>query len=141
MYNGEKLYLDDIRNPDDDLHFVVVRNYDEFVKYFETKGCPSVVSFDHDLASEHYAPEENWDGSYNEWAAKREFKEKTGYICAEYLIEFCVDNNIPVPPCYIHSMNPVGAENIKRLIDGHNKKMGHKNYCVKKLWNVQKMRK
>lgn len=54
------LFLDDIRNPSDCIHYmytpiytsvdwVIVRNYNEFVKTIEEKGLPEIVSFDHDL--------------------------------------------------------------------------------------------
>ena len=77
MYN---LFLDDIRDPKnmipgmevlykdgmlihrnnpDNFYYkhdwVVVRSYNEFVDYITKNGLPKLVSFDHDLAPEHYA--------------------------------------------------------------------------------------
>ena len=68
------LFLDDIRNPSDvgnyiraslaelfsKENWIIVRNYKEFCNYIEKKGVPNVVSFDHDLADEHYR-----DSMYN----------------------------------------------------------------------------
>jgi hypothetical protein len=45
------------------------------------------------------------------------FKEKTGYDCAKWLCNYCIDNGIPLPEYYVHSMNPVGRENIKFYLD------------------------
>ena len=125
MYN---LFLDDFRSLQD-AHFylplpeycteewVIVRNYDEFVKYIEENGLPKMVSFDHDLADVHYeqVPEIDYDG----------YQEKTGYHCAKWLIDYCLDNDKKLPPrIIIHSMNRVGAENIKSLFDTYYKIWG-----------------
>ena len=37
--------------------------------------------------------------------------------CAKWLIEYCLDNNKNLPEYYVHSANPVGAKNIKSLLD------------------------
>lgn len=113
-----RLFLDDIRVPTDCLEYMlknteiysedwdVVRNYNDFVEYIVKYGVPDVVSFDHDLADEV------------------NLKEKTGYDCAKWLCEYCIENSIPVPEFYVHSMNPVGRDNIisvlktcKKLMD------------------------
>ena len=51
-----KLFLDDVRNPRDVKWaemplgpWVIVRNYDDFVKYITSNGLPEFVAFDHDL--------------------------------------------------------------------------------------------
>ena len=61
------LFLDDVRNPKDccqympdakfyfNSEFVIVRNYDEFVNFIRKNGLPNIISFDHDLADEHYS--------------------------------------------------------------------------------------
>ena len=55
------LFLDDLRNPKDviwvnlpEVEWTVVRNYDDFVNTIIDKGVPTRISFDHDLADEHY---------------------------------------------------------------------------------------
>lgn len=91
-----RLFLDDIRNPKDCVDHMrsrigkwnavyleqweIARNYEEFVNLIKSKGIPNIVSFDHDLAKEHYAPKDKWDGSYNEWFAKQDIKEKQDMI-------------------------------------------------------------
>jgi hypothetical protein len=123
------LFLDDIRNPADiiqympickyyvDLDWVIVRNYDEFVTTIIEKGIPQAVSFDHDLADEHYGVKDlgisvNYDI----------FVEKTGYHCAKWLIEYCIDHNKDIPLLvFIHSMNPAGFRNIESLFTTYEK--------------------
>lgn len=120
----KNLFLDDIRTPKDVFRYThnsdylkfewnIVRNYDDFVEYIIKNGLPDLISFDHDLADEHY-DEAMYNGDlYNNLYDK--FKEKTGYDCAKWLIEYCMDNDIDVPKIYVHSMNPIGAENIRKL--------------------------
>jgi hypothetical protein len=112
------LFLDDIRMPYDvgnyiypvelrqyfrKYEWVIVRNYDEFVKHIVENGMPHVVSFDHDLADEHYDP-------------SKRYKEKTGYDCAKWMIDFSKSYMVNLPKLIMcHSMNPVGKENIVKL--------------------------
>lgn len=127
-----RLFLDDIRNPIDCVlyrnnkiyleNWDVVRNYDEFVKYILDNGIPDVVSFDHDLADEHYSPTMNDSVRYNELS--NQFKEKTGNDCTKWLCEYCVLNGLPLPEYYIHSMNPVGRENIMSTLKSCEKVLG-----------------
>lgn len=46
--------------------------------------------------------------------------EKTGYECAKWLVEYCLDNDLDLPLCYVHSMNPVGKDNINNLLKNYN---------------------
>lgn len=121
------IFLDDERYPKDvtwvDLPLVewtIVRSYNDFVKLIEQNGLPASVSFDHDLADEHYrayieslqaaSPEErriNYD----------ELKEKTGYDCAKYLADYCIDKRCQIPVYYVHTMNPIGRGNICQLLE------------------------
>lgn len=121
------LFLDDIRTPLGAYGFtnfkpfieenwVVVKNYDEFVNYITKHGLPNFISFDHDLADEHYAPPDQYS-NYNEWAISQDFKEKTGYDCAKWIIDYCIDNKKELPGFFCHSMNPTGRENINALLN------------------------
>lgn len=113
------LFLDDVRIPKKtysymqlpvylEVDWVIVRNYYAFISLIQNKGIPRMISFDHDLADIHYKVQ-NFD--YND-----ENYEKTGYHCARWLIDYCMDNNKKVPTkIIIHSMNPVGSINIKSL--------------------------
>lgn len=131
------LFLDDIRNPNDCFEYtkmgvylmndwVVVRNYDEFVNMITENGIPLVISFDHDLADEHYRPSMyNPDKHYSNYYHDGTFKEKTGYHCAKWLLEYCMDNNLDIPKVvYVHTMNPVGGDNIKSLFNSFYKTYG-----------------
>ena len=96
----------------------IVRNYDEFINYILKNGLPSVISFDHDLADEHYVPSEYWD-NYDlskEFQESQSYREKTGNDCAKWLLEYCYENNLKLPQCIVHSANPVGADNIRKTL-------------------------
>jgi hypothetical protein len=125
----KKLFLDDVRNPEDCFgyvkaygirpdvyagHWVVVRSYDQFVKCIEYGGLPDIVSFDHDLADEHYN-DAMYDGDDTYKKLYETFKEKTGYDAAKWLIEYCETKGLKVPQCVCHSMNPAGRNNINSL--------------------------
>lgn len=131
LFMSYNLFLDDYRHPKDCFEYthqsiyliedwIVVRNYDCFVKHIESHGLPEIISFDHDLASEHYNPDLHGSETYNELYDS--FEEKTGYDCAKWLIDYCIDNNIELSCLiYIHSMNPYGSQNIKSLFDTYYK--------------------
>lgn len=124
------LFLDDFRMPKDAFDYmhipiyiqkewIVVRNYHAFVSLIEGKGIPEIISFDHDLADEHYDYQEHLDGDYYDIMT-----EKTGYHCAKWLIDYCIDNNRELPATIlIHSMNPAGSMNIKSLFQSYFKVM------------------
>jgi hypothetical protein len=125
------LFLDDMRNPEDVkwielplINWVVVRNYDQFVETITRYGLPLRVSFDHDLADEHYR-------EYTAAHDKKmitcgtirydQFAEKTGYDCAKWMAQYCVDNNLPIPSYYLHTMNGIGAKNIFSILESARK--------------------
>ncbi len=130
------LFLDDIRYPEEAFlytsffpfkleEWVIVRDYDEFVSHIKQHGIPKFISFDHDLADVHYKPVGSWEEYYKN-TLKENNKEKTGYDCALWLINYCMDNNTNCPDFYCHSMNPVGREKIINVLNDfikyHNKK-------------------
>lgn len=80
------------------LDWVIVRSYEEFVKYIETHGLPQRVSFDHDLSD------------FNKDV------EMTGYDCCKWLCEFCIDNDKKLPNYLVHTQNPIGKQNILSYI-------------------------
>ena len=127
-----KLFLDDIRNPRDCVSYMhkrigalnpiyleewyIVRNFEQFQKAIGTHYKDIThVSFDHDLADEHYS-DKMYEGKeiYNEYT--KTFSEKTGYHCAKWMKDFYNENNIELPTMFVHSMNPVGTENIINII-------------------------
>ena len=123
------LFLDDIREPEHAYEYTkqeiflkqkweVVRNFDEFKSYIKKNGMPFFISFDHDLADTHYTPEHLWTDydKSKEWQEAQVHEEKTGYECAMWLVDFCIDNNLKLPKYYCHSMNPVGKDKIVGLL-------------------------
>ena len=137
---NNKLFLDDIRIPKDAINLVptkfnkfywendwdIVRNYDEFIQYIEVNGVPGFVSFDHDLADFHYdfKPEDYENMPKDEMIMKFGSMEKTGLDCAKFLVEYCADENVPLPDYLVHSANPAGKENIEKFHEVSNKVMG-----------------
>jgi len=124
------LMLDDIRSISDvrkytklpnipDNQWVVVRNYKEFRTTIWNKGIPEFVAYDHDLADTHY-------GSMNHGGAidYDNLTEKTGYDCAKLLCNECMKANVKHPEFVVHSMNTVGADNIRAYIKQYNNFMG-----------------
>lgn len=132
---GYLLFLDDIRVPLDcctymmnrdfyqNNEFVIVRDYNEFTNYIETNGLPDIISFDHDLADSHYTPEYLWHDyeKSKAWQDAQVHTEKTGYDCAKWLIDYCIENNLNCPEYTCHSMNPVGRDNIIGVLDNFKK--------------------
>lgn len=121
---GYKMYLDDIRDPvmtypeTLNLQWCIVRSYTEFVDEIKTKGMPKFISFDHDLASEHYPIMEKDGGLSNGNRIPYEtYRAKTGYDCAKWLVEYCMDRGLKLPICKVHSMNPVGRRNIQSYLE------------------------
>lgn len=88
---------------------------------------PLLISFDHDLADEHYTPQEYWD-DYDKSKAYQEsqsYKEKTGLDCAKFLVEFVESNNKVLPQFLSHSANPVGRDNILNYLQNAQKHLKH----------------
>ena len=46
-----------------------------------------------------------------------DYKEQTGEGCAQWLVEYCNNNDEPLPEIFIHSANPVGADKIKQVVE------------------------
>ena len=131
---NNKLFLDDVRSPKDAIGLVpdkhnqfyfsndwdVVRDYNEFVLYIETNGVPKFVSFDHDLgdtAMDEYFRNVATKGTLD----YENIKEKTGFDCAKFLVEYCMDENQPLPDYLVHSANPVGKKNIELFLENAKK--------------------
>jgi len=125
------LFLDDVRVPhackymEDrigkeasiyfDLEWVIVRNYDQFIAYVKANGLPEIVSFDHDLADEHYN-NDMYKGVEVYSKHYEKFEEKTGYDAVKWMVDYCMDNWKRFPKWYLHTMNQAGKENMKSYI-------------------------
>lgn len=119
------LFLDDERTPagankymKNDIYvteqWVIVRSYDQFVKYITDNGMPAVVSFDHDLSYEHY---EEYDKAVETGVFDYDaVTEKTGMDCVKWLVNYCMDSGQEFPIWYLHTRNEVGFENMRLYI-------------------------
>jgi hypothetical protein len=130
------LYLDDCRTPQPThgLEWHIVRSYGEFVAYVEENGVPELISFDHDLAPEHYAPPHVWGEKYAGWVAEQRFAEKTGMQAAEWLKEYCLDMGEQLRAFTVHSANPEGAEQILTLLNNFMRQCGQQPTGYRTVW-------
>lgn len=121
------LWLDDLRNPleDDWLRFspidkpfevTWVKSFKEFVEFIAAKGLPDAICFDHDLGLPKQL-ELRLEGNSKRLSRKIANKtEKSGYDCAKWLVDYCIDTGVHLPPYAVHSFNPVGKANIEGLL-------------------------
>lgn len=93
------LYIDDLREPTGTYDFVA-RSSTDAINYMETTGCPTFISFDHDLGG-----------------------DDTAMIVAKWMVEKDLDNDGQfIPPDFhfqVHSANPEGAKNIEGLLNNY----------------------
>jgi hypothetical protein len=137
MITKYNIFLDDIRVPTDvtwvnipvDQHYSVVRSYKEFVDLITLRReVPKYVCYDHDLADpvgvfgilalRHNAAV---IGLNNDEIPYNSYNEKTGYDCAKWLVNYCMERGIKHPPYIVHSMNPIGKLNIESYINSYNR--------------------
>ena len=114
-----KLYLDDLRTPNNS-EWQIVRNYDEFVDHILKNGLENyeVISLDHDLGDS--AMQEYFNNVYpNNKLDYNNIKEKTGFDCAKWLVNYAIEKNVKLPQIYSHSANPIGALNIITYINNY----------------------
>jgi len=103
----KKLFLDDIRtiemvyDKSEEPNFDIVRTYDEFVDYINSKGLPNFISFDNDLGLDkngNLAPD--------------------GYAAAKWLV-YESELDLINLEFKVHSANPVAADQIKGLLNNY----------------------
>ena len=101
------IWLDDMRDPNDarmdwlayspigrEVELVWLRDYYQFRNWIIKNGLPDGICFDHDLGED----------------------TPTGYDCAKWLVNYCLDNQVTLPVWSSQSANPVGKSNINRLL-------------------------
>jgi len=125
MHNKYYLFLDDVRHPDDVTwvtipphNWIIVRNYNEFVNFISKNGVPAYVCYDHDLSDIHYG-----HGLQGDSIPYDKYDEKTGYHCAKWLVDYCMKKGVKHPDYVVHSMNPVGSQNIISYVESYNKSL------------------
>lgn len=131
-----RIYLDDVRTPIDP-EWIVVRNYEEFVKKIEEIGLDEieVISLDHDLGDsamhEYYTNvSPNYQLNYSN------IEEKTGYDCAKWLVDHWFTLRQPnhhgyFPVVYTHSANPIGSSNIMGYINNFLMNSSKSQTCIR----------
>jgi hypothetical protein len=129
------LFLDDYRKPIDVtwlelpmVEWIIVKNYDQFVQTICSLGMPKRITFDHDLADEHYPwTPENQEAYKNTKdpliIPYNKYKEKTGYECVKWLVNYCMERGHSFPEYYVHTMNPIGKQNIISYIESFKKRI------------------
>lgn len=95
-----KLFIDDERYPPrDGGKWYVARSMDEVKFMVSQHGWPEFMSFDHDLGDD----------------------TESGMDIAKWIVEQDL-NGFELPhefEFYVHSQNPIGAENIRSLLSGY----------------------
>lgn len=116
------LFLDDVRKPSQvlatggDFFLVAAKSYEEAVKLIEEKGAPKHIYFDHDLSEEHYtldwADHAAWQNTrptgmdLAKWIVYKDMREFGKFLPEDFTFS-------------VHSMNPIGAENIRKCLDSY----------------------
>lgn len=92
------LFIDDERfPPDDGREWVIARSSQEAIFTVVARGVPMFVSYDHDLGGDDTSM------CFITWMIDRYLDGELGTFPVNYTI---------------HSQNPIGARNIKGLLDG-----------------------
>jgi len=127
------LWLDDYRDPlgycpgeskwawtfspiQQPFEVIWVKSYNEFVAWITTNGLPDAICFDHDLGD--YQAFRNGYPEYFDGQPWPEH-ELTGYDCAKWLVNYCMDHNKELPKYNMQSANPVGKANIDGVLKSY----------------------
>jgi len=136
------IYLDDQRIPlehPENKEWVVVTNYEDFCLKVTEIGIENIdiVSFDHDLdrsATLHFLDEVRLTYSID----YRKIKEKTGMHAAMWICNLSAETCQPLPLCFSHSANPIGAANIIGYINLFLKNRKLPQNCIRVKWAFEK---
>lgn len=126
-----KIYLDDVRTPEDST-WTVVRNYNEFIDVIEEFGLDTIdqISLDHDLGDS--AMKEYFNNVHPNYCLNYDnITEKTGMDCVKWLVELCLDNNLTLPLITVHSANPIGSANMMGYINNFFMNTKRPQNCVR----------
>lgn len=103
------MFLDDERCPGDvtwvalweHVPFVIVRSVPEALDMFAEFGCPDFITFDHDLGK----------------------GAETGYDLVKHMVNMDLDSGGTFIPEHfqfkVHSKNPIGANNIEKMLTNY----------------------
>lgn len=116
------LFIDDVRFPKESPQLIsydlvmIARSFEDAVSIVENYGCPTTISFDHDLGP-----------------------GPTGYDFAKWLVEKDLDRDgefIPEDFSFVvHSANIVGSQNITHLLTAYlkNRKQQSHHQAIRKI--------
>lgn len=96
------MFLDDLREPSyvNDESLNIIRDSNAAINFVSNFGCPSFISFDHDLGG-----------------------DDTAMIFVKWLVNQDMDNNYKIIPkdfkFQVHSQNPIGKQNIESYLNGY----------------------
>lgn len=93
-----KLFIDDLREPPS-AGWIILRRSSDCIEFVSEYGCPSYISFDHDLSRDDTTM------TFIKWLIKKDIATP-GFIPHDFFFT-------------VHSDNPVGAANIKGLLNGY----------------------
>jgi len=127
-----KIFLDDERVPNgaitliesnedmymDNSDWIIIRTYGDFVDWIVENGLPDYISFDHDLGDNFTLKSTTTPDRWFDFDGEKEF---TGYDCAKWLVDYCMDNGFDIPDFQSHSANPVGRKNIVSYLNNAKK--------------------
>lgn len=95
-----RMFIDDLREPPLEHSWVIARNSADAWGYMQRYGCPSVISFDHDLGG-----------------------DDTAMLVVKRMVALDLDTGgafIPADFVFkVHSANPIGARNIEGYLLGY----------------------
>ena len=127
------LWLDDWRNPWDeeidwmvfspigrDVDVVWVKSYKQFTEWITTHGLPDAICFDHDLGKLTEVEMRKLGYSKKE-AREKKNMELSGYDCAKWLVDYCMEKNTDIPVFNIQSSNGAGKLNIESYLNNYRK--------------------
>jgi hypothetical protein len=99
-----KLYIDDIRTPNDKNDWVIARSSEKAISLIKNLGFPSIISFDHDLGEDDTAMK------VAKWIVNTDLdKEEQGK-------RDWIPSNFKF---FVHSANPTGKANIEGLLNSY----------------------
>lgn len=100
-----RLFIDDEReaNLADDETMIIARTSAEAIMYMISLGCPSYISFDHDLGIDPKSNIEDTAFEVVKWMVDYDIEEFQSFIPKDF--EF-----------YVHSQNPVGKKKIENYL-------------------------
>ena len=122
--NTYNIFLDDSRNITEAFYkfnnpiynsCITIKNYKDFTEYIENRfnkdgSYPAFISFDFHLTNVTMSVTEDKTIFFNE-----ESYQETGLECAEWVVNFCKINNIPIPKYFFHDDNLWGKRKITKI--------------------------